>query len=314
MDVRGEITTALGALIVIILLVSLGAMGLFGRMTPAIERILQENDYSLQAAEQMLAVLAETPETGVGDSMRQRFDLALANARRNITEPEETQVLATIDSNRDAALGGDRAAIVVVTRALGQLTQINRSAMRVVDQEARRLGTAGAWSAAFLGLFGVVTGLVVLTRVRQRLLDPVMHLKTVLASAIEGSGNRRCTVTSSSPDVAFVMRAVNELLDKYSRRNLPTTGELDHCHASQTVLAWCLDRSDGAQVVVDGSGSIISASRAAFEILEGEQGDDVQLQLGEDAEGNGPSGVRVVERFPDADCVLYEINGARSTR
>jgi hypothetical protein len=314
MDVRAEMNTALSALIAIILLVSLGTMGLFGRMTPAIERILQENDYSLRAAEEMLAVLAETPDTGADETLRRRFDVALANARRNITEHEETQQVETIEANRDAALGGDRAAIGVVTGSIGELARINRAAMVVVDQEARRLGTAGAWTAVFLGLFGFVTGLVVLMRVRQRLLDPLMHVKTVLASAIEGSGNRRCTVTSSAPDVAFVMRAVNELLDKYSRRNLPTTGDLDHCHASQTVLAWCLDRSDGAQVVVDGTGSIISASRAALEILEGEHGDDVQLHLGEDAEDNGDSGVRVVERFPDADCVLYEISGERSTR
>jgi hypothetical protein len=89
---------------------------------------------------------------------------------------------------------------------------------------------------------------------------------------------------------------------------MPTTQDLDHCSASQTVLAWYLDRSEGAQVVVDGEGSIVSANRTALELLAGEHREALQRELTRLPDGKGEAGVRVVERFPGADCVLCEIS------
>jgi hypothetical protein len=60
MNLRREVVAAFAAMIVILLLTSFGAVGLFARMSPAIERIIQENGYSLEAGERMLASLALT--------------------------------------------------------------------------------------------------------------------------------------------------------------------------------------------------------------------------------------------------------------
>lgn len=48
----------LGGLIGVNLLFAFACIGLFTRMGPAIERILQENMHSIQAAEEMLFILA----------------------------------------------------------------------------------------------------------------------------------------------------------------------------------------------------------------------------------------------------------------
>ena len=65
-------------LILLNLLMALGAIWVLARMTPAIEEILSRNGQSLEACEEMFAVLAEAPADPAGgagfrDNFRQRL-------------------------------------------------------------------------------------------------------------------------------------------------------------------------------------------------------------------------------------------------
>jgi len=303
MNLRREVIAAFAALTVILLLTSLGAVGLFARMSPAIEKIIQENGYSLEACERMLTVLATVPAGGDPVERRTKFGAALADARSNVTEPGETPQIDAIAAAAPRALDGDPAALVSTVEAVRALADINRAAMSRVDREARRLGTAGAWSAVFLGLLGFTVALIVVERLLQKLVKPLVELQSVLASAMSGDRTRRSIPGGAAPDVEYVKRSVNSLLDLGVRSDAPAGRDVYHCRAARTVLVHLLDQTAEPRVVVDPKGAVIAANASGLELLSGDSGDRVKEDLVAAAAGKGALDW-VVTRFPDAQCVL----------
>ena len=217
MELRRELLLTIGTLVLLNLLLAFGAIGLFVRMGPAIERILQENVWSIMAAEEMLAEFAEagaplTPEA------RARVGQALDNAKRNVTEEEERPVLAAVERALPSAMDGEPGARRQAIASLRQLIQINREAMRKVDEEARRLGSAGAWAGAFVGFLSFLLSVFVVVRLQKRFVRPLVDLYEVLEGAREGERLRRCRLEDAPLEVIQVTRAVNRLLDERLQR------------------------------------------------------------------------------------------------
>ena len=80
MELRRNLLFSIAALVILNLLLAFGAIGLFGRMGPAIARILQDNVYSLEACEAMLTELARSNGNPAENSARERFEDALQHA------------------------------------------------------------------------------------------------------------------------------------------------------------------------------------------------------------------------------------------
>jgi methyl-accepting chemotaxis protein len=99
-----------------------------------------------------------------------------------------------------------------------QLIQINRDAMRKVDEEARRLGGAGAWAAVFVGFVSFLLSVFVVVRLQKRFVRPLVDLHQVLEGAREGDRLRRCRLADAPLEVIQVTQAVNRLLDERLER------------------------------------------------------------------------------------------------
>ena len=185
---RRRLTLSIGFLLAIQLVTSAGAIVLFARMTPAIERILRENVYSAEAVEVMLGALAEAEQD---PGARERFFGALARAKDNVTEEDERPPLATLERVGDRAISGDAAATTEALTALRKLGAVNRSAMQRADQDAQRLGSAGAWAAVFLGLAGLFASALTVRRLHRRLLLPLSEIVAVARAARANDPRRR---------------------------------------------------------------------------------------------------------------------------
>src|SRR5690606_9748470 len=99
MNVHREVRNTVFVLLLIQLTTSLGAIALLGRSGSAIERILADNDYSLEAVDDMLHILA-TAETGRADGERLRlFRDARSRALDNVTDERERPLLQHIESD-----------------------------------------------------------------------------------------------------------------------------------------------------------------------------------------------------------------------
>jgi len=214
MALRREFVVALGALVALNVALAFGSIGLFVRMGPAIERILEENVDSLVAAEDILAELAESGGDGATPAGRARAVDALRRAKANVTEASEMPVLDAIAEHLDTALAGDQAARILVVSKIEALMRINRAAMHAVDVEAQRLGSGGAWAAAFVGFASFALSLIVIARIRSRVIRPLAELHEVLEAVREGDRHRRCRPSHAPEELRQVSAGVNALLDE----------------------------------------------------------------------------------------------------
>ncbi len=209
-----------GALLIMFLnlVMAVGSIWVFQRMTPSIENIIDQNGRSLQACEGMLALLAATssdPETQKG--IEQQFQHFLETAKNNITETEEQPALELIEANYREALRLDREAAARTIVALQSLQNINWNATYQADRDAKHIGNAGAWGICFMGIFVFFAALVFKRRVERNLLEPFEEIASVLTSQARGNLMRRCTRYSASADVRKVYSLINDWIDRQER-------------------------------------------------------------------------------------------------
>lgn len=221
MELRREFLFTIGALVFVNLLLAFGSIGLFLRMGPAIAHILEENVVSIVAAEEMLAELAEANGGSLDADRKARLEAGLRTALGNITRSDERAELESLQLLFPAVVEGVPEARRRAIGHLRQLVRVNREAMREADVEARRLGSASAWTAVFVGLLSFVWSVFVVVRLQRRFLRPLSELHEVLEGARHGERFRRCRFADAPKEVVQVIESTNRLLDERLERGAP---------------------------------------------------------------------------------------------
>lgn len=203
-------------LVGLIVLMSLGSIGLLMRMAPAMAGILERNERSLSACEEMLAVLTLIGDVDGHEKERQRarFEEALKRAKGNVTEKGEAEVLESIASGMPAVFAGDREVRRQVVKALIRFGEINREAMKQADRQAQQFGEAGIWGIVFMAICVFSVGLLFLRRLLQHLVNPMVELNAVITAYRSGDIMRRCSGVDLPQDVRAVFQGINEILDQ----------------------------------------------------------------------------------------------------
>ncbi len=196
-------------------LVAFGAIGVFARMAPAIAVILDQNDRSLGASEEMLAALAlRGTDAAADDALRSRFEQAFAIASGNVTEPEEPAILDRIDRHAPAAFAGDVAAREQLVAAIRDLTAVNRAAMVRADRRAVQLGRAGGWSVALMAAIAFAVSLSLLRALRRQLIAPLEEVHDAVTSFYLGDRQRRCFPERATRELRAMCDTINAILDR----------------------------------------------------------------------------------------------------
>ena len=246
----------IGALLSLQLLTSFAAIGLLARVSPAVERILENNVSSTEAVEEMLAALAmddaSTPD---------RFAAGLEMARENAVEPGELPLLDELERTSAAAVVGNQKARAETIATLRALSDVNRQAMRRADNSARFQGQAGAWTSALAGFAGFVLRVLVYDRTRRRLVSPVLELHATLAAVRGGDHHRRCTKLDGPIETHLIADDLNWILEQLAliRRPLATASGL------RPYLLALLERHPQPTVILDAKGEVIALNQAALD-------------------------------------------------
>lgn len=201
-------------LVVLNLLMALGSIKVFMRMAPAIEGIIERNERSLQAGEEMLAALALAGDEPMREQRRIAFSRALDRAQNNVTEVDEGEILATIARFSPAAFAGQVEARGETVAAIVRLGAINREAMVKADLAAQQLGHAGAWGVVFMAVCIFLAGLIFIRIVTRRVVRPLEEVHAVITAQRRGEIMRRCSGTDLPQEVKLVFSGINELLDQ----------------------------------------------------------------------------------------------------
>lgn len=214
MELRRELFFAIGVLLALNVLLAFVSIGLFARMGPAIEGILHSKASRIAASEEILATLAEASVAAVAPYRQAKAIDAIAAAKRNASNPKERILLESMDMNLQAALAGDKRAIMLEIRSARQLIQMHRRVMHNMDRRAQQLGVAGAWAVVFMGFLSFVLSFVAIKRLARRVMAPMMELGNVLASVRQGDRYRRCQRREAPVEIAQIFRNINTLLDE----------------------------------------------------------------------------------------------------
>ncbi|MCB9550242.1 MAG: hypothetical protein H6706_30975 [Myxococcales bacterium] len=259
MQLRREASVGIVAILVLQVLLALLAITLLTRMGPAIGWILQENVYSAEAVEAMLAELAAGQDEAA-------FDEGLARAQANVTEAEEPAVLVRIAAQRTAALAGPGPARAAVVRDLREIGAINRASMVRANGRAGRLGLGGAWAAALLGALAVGLGVLVYRRLSLRLEIPIQDVRLTLERLRAGNPQARCALLESPAELRQIAKDLNWLADRWLERSRPAAPPRGEAELRR-LLAVLLDREPGPAQAVDGDDDIVAQNLAALELL-----------------------------------------------
>lgn len=204
-----------GAWLVILLnlLMAFGSIWIFMRMAPAIETIIARNVVSLEASEEMLAILSQASTGNRSASARQAFQQALERAEKNITEAEESAPLARITAFYESALNGEPAAKAETVQALVELGRSNRSAMHRADLHAQELGLGGAWAVVFMASAAFLVSMLFLRGLKKNLLLPLEEISLAVTAFSHGDSMRRCSYKTAPKPMQALMLRINELMD-----------------------------------------------------------------------------------------------------
>ena len=271
MDLRREIGFGGGSILVVQLLLSLLAIALLLRMGPAIERIRQENVFSAEAVETMLARLAVDRTDDAATALAwQEFTAALARAEQNITEASERPVLADIRVLSQRGFDGAPGARAQLVTRLQELGEINRHSMQVADAEAQRLGRAGAWGAAILGALALLVGTFIYRRILTRIAIPLDEVCRTTQDVRIGNHHRRCVPSESPAEIQIIAANLNWLLDQLNERD-----EMGAPHRGRTetelraALTATLDQLQTPACVIDATGKRVAMSLSMLNAPEG---------------------------------------------
>ncbi|MEZ4742805.1 MAG: hypothetical protein R3B45_10205 [Bdellovibrionota bacterium] len=192
--------------IAINLIVGVGAVYLVERIVPAIDEILQENAYSVQASMSMQVAIAEGNEA--------KFWESFEKAKSNITLNGEKEIVESVELHAKQLWSGAPEAKMKVIRKIGNLSSINLEAMDQKDKEARFLGLGGAWALGFLVIVSIALQLVARGRVLTRLMEPVSELISVLDDYQRGNRLRRFASSDATDEVKNGGVLLNKILDR----------------------------------------------------------------------------------------------------
>ncbi|MDO8948108.1 MAG: hypothetical protein Q7U88_13265 [Desulfocapsaceae bacterium] len=204
------------------LFMALGAIWILMRMAPAMSGIIERNDRSLYACEEMLAALVLVGDDMSSDEEQhlRRFEVALKRAQENVTEKGESAALKVIASSSPAAFAGSLSARQQMVSAIVRLGNINREAMNQADKRVRQFGEAGIWGVVFMAIAVFGVGLLFTRSLLRRVVTPMVELHAVITAYRKGETRRRCSGVDMPQEVRLVFSGINEILDQGQAQDL----------------------------------------------------------------------------------------------
>lgn len=275
MKLRREMRLGLSALVVLQILLSMLAISLLTRMGPAVERILRENVYSVEAVEDMASILA----THRGGAVPPAFDAALTRARENVTEAEEEPLLSALEQDAAPAFEGNPQARERVISALRELGNINRESMYRADEDAQELGLAGAWAAATLGAISLALGVVIFRRLRSRLEIPLTEIHRTVQAVRRGNGQARCARLEGPTELEQVGEDLNWLLDRRPARDVESNKATERDVILRRALLRLASQQGHRLMIVDDDDGLVLGSTEDYEAWKQDEGTWTQERL-----------------------------------
>ncbi len=224
MRIRSELRLGIGLLIGVQVTATVLAVRQLELLSPAVERVINDNISTLEAGEEILAALTRA-ESRTRAERPMLVVRALETARAHLTLDGEAELVDIIDAHLDGALDGspqDRARVVQAVRDLGDL---NRRGVAEVDRDVQSRSIASAWVVLLFGVTAAALTLLLQRRWGDRFMLPILEMRDALADVESGNRFRRVTPLDGPDEAKELTAALNRLVDRAQRAedNAPTS-------------------------------------------------------------------------------------------
>jgi len=276
METRRDLLIAVFVVATACLVLCFVTVGLFARMSPAVDAVGAEARLaSIEETQQLMGVFAVRLGEAVDQAGVAKLEGALAELRARVAGDERGELLiARLTDAVGGAMFGERATLLELVDAAGSWVHDQTAGLRVTIERTARLGSAGAWAAALGGLAVTLLAFLAFARLERRIARPARELARVLSAAQSGDLFQRCRPLDGTSELEQALVTVNVLLDRHPA-GVPSPGATATPRAEgrpaddlgRRALARMLDREPGAVVIVALPGEIVAANGVALERL-----------------------------------------------
>ncbi len=209
--------------IILNILLGLGSIFLVERIQPAINKILEENAYSVSAAISMLEAISDHQENLLAEAQNQDAEPEaqilfwdnFENAKKNITLANETKIIQEIEKTATLFWSGDVTQKPELKNLISELAHINLKDMQKKRKKAESLSITGAWGLGFLLIFSLVLQLIFRSKILSGMIEPMEQIYNVLKDFSEGNPLRRFVEQKDNlMEIKKTGYLINTILDK----------------------------------------------------------------------------------------------------
>ncbi|PID29486.1 MAG: hypothetical protein CR982_02695 [Candidatus Cloacimonadota bacterium] len=190
------------------------------RISPIIEVIIKQNELSLHESRNMLSFIGLNRGGDEKIELIEKFRKSLNFLKGNVTEKGEVDAIKTIENNYEKSFDGDYNSTKEIIKAISVLSDINREAMIMADKKAKKFGSKGAWSVAFMGILSFLFQLIFINNLKRNLFEPLDEVDIVLKEFSKGNVMRRCCKSESSKEIEVIKTNINDILDISQNKNI----------------------------------------------------------------------------------------------
>jgi nitrogen fixation/metabolism regulation signal transduction histidine kinase len=148
------------------------------------------------------------------------------------------------------------------------------------NKEAKRLGTAGAWTLVLMGFTSFILTLALAFRLNRNVVNPIEEIQSALKDWRSGNRFRRCTTSLSPPELAASMTTINQLFDEQCSPSLSKSRSLEKTDEwTRETILFLLEKSESPVLIIDHEGQIKAANNLALSILSRSKSAKTREQL-----------------------------------
>jgi NtrC-family two-component system sensor histidine kinase KinB len=217
MKIKTKITLGVGALLGLILLLSMVGMAYINALKSDTERILADNYNSVEYAHSMLAAIDSTdPEA------TRQFEMHLRKQQQTITEVGESEITRQLRADFSAFKTGSEQKRVAVKQSLFQLMDLNMQAIQRKSNLAAHTAEIATFWLSVTGILCFLIAFILLVNLPANIANPVRDLTSSIRQIASGKYSERVDLTGNHEfrDLAGSFNTMAEKLEEYNNSNL----------------------------------------------------------------------------------------------
>ena len=215
MTIRRNYKNGFALILLLFVLLSFSSIAVLENMFPNFNQQMQTQIQTEESLQKLLLILTawddrsmETRQSAFGEELKHL---------RSVLPSSAAEVLAAVEQlelQYPAATRGDPVARLRILNAIERLALNQRAQYTAISEALRIASLSSGWAIALLAILSFLLILVVLTRFKSQVLDPLTEIASVLEEWNAGNRMRRVNMSLATTDLRPAYSILNDLFDR----------------------------------------------------------------------------------------------------